>query len=101
MGCSISVEYKKLLQQKDIVKSSLYSDSYRHLHPNDFSNVQLGLSFAQDESDFEVYLRGSLYKKHEKLNGPESQSVKAHEIFYDSLSEQERIQLRNEHKVVF
>lgn len=72
MGSSISLEYKKLLQQKDIFKSSLYSDSYKHLHPTDFSNVQLGLSFAQEKSEFEVYLRGTLFKKHEKLSSPES-----------------------------
>jgi hypothetical protein len=78
------------LKQKDIFKSSLYSDSYKHLHPNDFSNVQLGLSFAQEKSEFEVYLRGTLFKKNEKLSAPDSQSLKAHELFYESLTETER-----------
>ncbi len=78
------------MKQKDIFKSSLYSDSYKHLHPNDFNNVQLGLSFAQEKSEFEVYLRGTLFKKNEKLSAPDSQSLKAYELFYESLTETER-----------
>ena len=101
MGSSVSLESKNLLKQKEIFKSSLYSDSYRHLHPTDFSKVQLGLSFAQDKDKFEVYLRGSLYKQAAKLKISETESyTKAHEAFYDSLTKEEKTLLRSEHKVM-
>lgn len=57
MGTQISTQMKAILNQKELYKSALYSETFKHTHVSKYSNIQIGCSFAyQSRELFENYL---------------------------------------------